>query len=82
MHARNAIRVEGSCSPSQIHFPPVAGGPGARTFKFKENQDGGDWLTQMTTQHVGVWKEVKETTELNWCTAGRGEVRGGGDPGK
>lgn len=78
-HARNAICVEGSCSPSQIHFPQVSGGPGTRTFKLKKKknkEDGGDWLTQMKTQHVGVWKAVKETTGLNLAHRGAGGRRG------
>ena len=42
-HARNAICVEGSCSPSQIYFPQVSGGPGARTFKLKKKKKQGGW---------------------------------------
>ena len=34
-------------------------------------------MTQMKTQHVGVWKEVKETTELklghSWAAERQGE---------
>lgn len=33
-------------------------------------------MTQMKTQHVGVWKEVKETTELKLGHSGAAERQG------